>query len=144
MDCWSKEKVAQSKEENWAFEDFKSEHRKTIVEVCWTRKTFKKIEFIDPILNWKDHNEYQRYIRNDVRVERNHINIEYIVRVPKSKAELCWLQLFIQLNLKRVRSGLFWIFTLTHYAAENLSKLNKVCHYLNESTDGDQRCNLHN
>jgi hypothetical protein len=59
MDCWSDKQVAQGEEEYRTFKDFQSEHRKTIVEVCWTRKAFEKIVFIDPILSNKDYNEYQ-------------------------------------------------------------------------------------
>jgi hypothetical protein len=59
MNCWSEKQVAQSKEENRAFENLKSENGETVVEVGWARKAFEKIVFIDPILKGKDHNEYQ-------------------------------------------------------------------------------------
>jgi hypothetical protein len=95
MDCWSEKKIPQGEEENGALEDFKSEYGETVIEGSWTRKAFEKIEFIDPILNGKDHNEHQRCIRNDVRVKRNHKNIENIVRISDCKTEFGWLQLFI-------------------------------------------------
>ena len=57
MNYWSEKKITKGEEENRTFEDFQSKHRKTIVEVCWTRKEFEKIVFIDPILKGIDYNE---------------------------------------------------------------------------------------
>ena len=144
MNYRSEKEISQGEEENRAFEDFKSEHWKTVIEGSWTWKTIEKVEFIDPILKSKDHNEYQRCIRNDVRVERNHKNIENIVRISDSKTEFWWLQLFVQLNLEKIGSIFVGIFELRFKIFILFPKLNKISQYLNKTADCYQRRNVHN
>ncbi len=144
MNYRSEKEITQGEEENRAFENLKSEHWKTVVEGSWTWKTIEKIEFIDPILNGKDNNEYQWCIRNDVRVERNYINIENIVRISHRKTEFWWLQLFVQLNLKKIGSIFVGIFDIRFKIFIQFSKLNKISEDLNNTADSDQRSNVHN
>jgi hypothetical protein len=144
MDCGSKKQVAQGKEENWTFKDLKSEYGETVIEGSWTWKTIEKIVFIDPILKGKDNNEYQWCIRNDLRVERNYINIDNIVRVSDCKTEFGWLQLFVQLNLKKIGSIFVGIFDIRFKIFIPFSKLNKISDDLNNTAENYQRSNVRN